>query len=420
MTSRSLDPSEIYYEVVDRSWSMNSLGYVELAESYDIDRITAAWAELSDRIPVMRARLERTGPRDARFVFDTDLPPGPVRPRDSLPAALAAESEDRFDPGEPQVRCSVVEGADSTVIVLCAHHVALDGRPLAQLTLLLARLLVDGEPVGDHPLTAPTDPLGHFTLPERDWGTRRAEMLTLAREIRQEEDYVGHGEPPPWHDASLDRDRDTCFTVLDLTTEESRQLMGWAKGNGATVHGAITVGILHAVARLAPELTRIPFSTTVDLRARSAPGAGDHVGQAAAVVMSAFDVTQDAAALARQASADVRRRVERGEAEMFFALSGVEKLPVGEASDQVVRRWMEAATPTVNLSNVGMVTGEAPATVRRLGMALAPTPNQVVFVAATTFRGRANFTVAVDRNRLDIEPEAFARTLHACLTDLGR
>ncbi|QYJ03931.1 hypothetical protein KUV85_16660 [Nocardioides panacisoli] len=417
MTARPLDPSEIYYEVVDRSWPMNAFGWLEVDGVHDAETLDRAWRDLTAQVPVMRTRLERTGPREAHFVLDDDLPPAPVRCYDSLPEALADQTHRRFDPEDAQVRCSAVVGADATTLLLTAQHAALDGRPLAQLSLLLAGLLA-GEDVGDHPLTRPTEPLSAHVLPERDWSARRGEMLALARAVRDEEEYVAHGKPPAWHDPSLDRDRDVQYAVLDLTPEESAALLAWSKEAGATVQGALTVALLHTVAELTPGLTRIPFSTTVDLRARAAPSAAERVGQAAAVVMASFDVTEEPAALARRASAEVRRRVDRGEAELFVALSGVDKLPVGEASDQVVRRWMEAATPTVNLSNVGRVTGE-PATVRRLGMALAPTPNQVLFAAATTFRGRASFTLAVDRNRVEIDLDTLTRTLHGCLTGLG-
>ena len=44
---------------------------------------------------------------------------------------------------------------------------------------------------------------------------------------------------------------------------------------------------------------------------------------------------------------------------------------------------------------------------------LAPTPNQVLFVAATTFRGQITFILSFDRNRLTIEPELFTDTLRA-------
>jgi hypothetical protein len=413
VTTRPLDPTEIYYEVVDRLWPMNALGFIELDGTYDRAQVDAAWATLTEQVPVVGARVVRTGPRAAHFDFDSRIS-RPVTAYDDVPTMLATVSDTRIDLDGPLVRCATSPGSDGgTALAITAHHVALDGRPMAQLLLLLARVLVDDVDVSGHPLTSPTEPLGRFMLPERDWGTRRSEMLAMARTIRDEEGYVGNGAVPDWYDRALERDRALAFTLFDLTPEEGQALIAWSKANGATVHGALTAAVLKAFARLAPELNRVPLSTTVDLRVRAAAPAVDVVGQSAAVVSASFDATTEPGALARQVNDELRRRIDRGEPELFFALSGVEKMPVGEVTDKVVRRWMEAGTPAANLSNLGVVTGDAPASVRRMCVGLAPTPNQVLFVAATTFRGQITFILSFDRNRLTIEPAVFTNTLRA-------
>ena len=420
MTERPLDPTEVYYEVVDRLWPMNALGVVEVDGVYDVAQVATAWAAITEQVPIVGARVVRDGPREAHFDFGSRVH-GPVTAYDDELTMLAEVSDQRINLAGPLVRCAVSPATDGgTALAVTAHHVALDGRPMAQLLFLLARALVDGDDVSDHPLAAPTEPLGRYTLPERDWSDRRASMLTTSRQIRDAEGYVGNGDVPEWYDPALDRDRDLAYTIFDLTAEESQALIAWSKSNGATVHGAVTAVVLKTIARLAPGMKRVPLSTTVDLRVRAAAPAVDVVGQSAAVVSASFDATAELGALAREATADIRRRVDRGEPELFFALSGVEKLPVGEATDRVVRRWMEAATPAANLSNLGVVTGDAPASVRRVCVSLAPTPNQVLFVTTTTFRGRVTFISSFDRNRLSITPELFTETLRAeaaALTD---
>jgi hypothetical protein len=411
VTTRPLDPTEIYYEVVDRLWPMNALGVIELEGEYDVEQVAAAWATITEQVPIVGARVVRDGPREAHFDFGARLL-GPITPYDDELAMLAAVSDEQISLAGPLVRCATAPGVwGGTALAVTAHHVALDGRPMAQLLFLLARVLVDGDDVSGHPLTAPTEPLGRYTLPQRDWGLRRGDMLATAREIRDEEGYVGTGDVPAWYDRALDRPRDLAYTIFDLSADESQALIDWSKSNRATVHGAVTAVVLKTIARLAPEMKRIPLSTTVDLRVRAAAPAVDVVGQSAAVVSASFDASRETGALAREATADIRRRVDRGEPELFFALSGVEKLPVGEATDKVVRRWMEAATPAANLSNLGVVTGDAPDSVRRLCVSLAPTPNQVLFVTTTTFRGRVTFINSFDRNRLTISPDLFTETL---------
>ncbi|WP_183094337.1 phthiocerol/phthiodiolone dimycocerosyl transferase family protein [Nocardioides stalactiti] len=413
MTSRPLDPTEIYYEVVDRLWPMNALGFIEVAGDHDPAQVHQAWARLTAQVPVIGARVVRGGPREAEIDFAPHLL-GDVTPYPDQWTMLAAVGDERIDLDGPLVRCATAPAsAGGTAIAVTAHHVALDGRPMAQLLLLLSRVLVDGDDVSGHPLTAPTEGLGTYALPERDWGTRRTQMLATAREVRDEDGYVGNGGVPGWYDRALEKPRDLAFTIFDLEIDEASALLAWAKANGATVHGALTAIVLKAMSRLAPELERIPLSTTVDLRVRAAEPAVDAVGQSAAVVSASFDPTQETGALAREASADIRRRVDRGEPELFFALSGVDKLPVGETTDKVVRRWMETGTPAANLSNLGIVTADAPASVRRMCVSLAPTPNQVLFVTATTFRGRVTLIQSFDRNRLSITPEQFTEILRA-------
>jgi hypothetical protein len=418
VTSRPLDPTEVYYEVVDRMWPMNALGVIELAGDYSPEQVDEAWAAVTAAVPIVGARVVRTSPREAHFDFSTSVL-APVALHDDFLSMLADVSDAHVSLAGPLVRCAMSPGsAGGTGFALTAHHSALDGRPMAQLLFLLARVLVDGADISAHPLCSPTQGLGSFTLPERDWTGRRSEMVAVARQIRDEEGFVGNGEAPDWYDRSLDGDRDLAYRLFDLTPEEGQGLIRWSKANGATVHGALTVATLKTMGHLTPGAKRMPLSTTVDLRVRAAAPAVDVVGQSAAVVSASFDVTEDPGLLARHVSEDIRRRVDRCEPELFFALSGVEKLPVGEATDKVVRRWMESATPAPNLSNLGVVVGEAPDSVRRVCVGLAPTPNQVFFVAATTFRGRTTFILSFDRNRVAIDPDVFTETLRGELAAL--
>ena len=419
MTTRPLDPTEVYYELVDRLWPMNALGYLEVEGIYDDAQVAAAWERITAEVPVVGARVVRSGPREAVLDSGSRLA-APVTPYADLWTMLSAVGDARIPLTGPLVRCATSPGAaGGTAFAVTAHHVALDGRPMAQLLFLLARVL-DGADIGGHPLTRPTEPLGRYTLPERDWAGRRRAMLETAREMRDEDGWVGNGAVPDWYAKRLDGPRDLSFTVFELDEEESGRLVAWSKEQGATVHGALTAATVRAIAALSPGMSRVPLSTTVDLRVRAAAPAVDVVGQSAAVVSASFDATQEAGALAREATADIRRRVDRGEPELFFALSGVERLPVGEPADKVVRQWMEAAVPAANLSNLGVVDGDAPDGVRRVCVSLAPTPNQVLFVAATTFRGRVTVISSFDRNRISISPDVFTATLREELVGLPR
>jgi hypothetical protein len=286
-----------------------------------------------------------------------------------------------------------------------------------QLALFLAHVLAGAE-VSGHPLELETLPLGGFapTQPAKS----RLAMLATARELRAEDGFVGNAEAPSWHDPSLDADRDIGWIIFELSADESRALIDWSRANGTTVQGTLSAAVLQTVKTLSPQLSRLGLTAAVDLRARVAPPEAGFIGQAAALIAASYDVTAPPAELARTVSADLRRRVERGEGELFFALSGVERLPVGEATDEVVRRWTAGATPTICFSNLGVVPGPAPAGLRAMTLGLVPTPNQIVFIAATTYAGQIFFSMAYDRNRLSIDAETIVGTLRHQLVTLPR
>lgn len=417
MSTRELDLGEVYYELIDRIWPMNVLCALELGDGVDRDRVEAAWAQVADLVPVVGARVDRAG-GETRLAFG---PPG-VRPAvasyDDLPTALAAEARSRIPLGTgPVARCSVV-GPAATTLVLAVHHAVLDGRALAQLALVLARVIA-GEDVTGHPLLSPTVPLSRFAPPESDWRSRRREMLALARAVREEETFVGNADAPGWHDAGLDRERDPRFVTFALSGEESTGLVEWARANGATVQGAVSAAVVRAARGLGSASGRLGLATPVDLRARALAPADAAIGQAAAVLAGSYAVSGSAAEIARAVSTDVRRRVDRGEGELFFALSGADRLPVGEATDKVVRGWTSNATPAVCISNLGVVPGAAPDLLRGLTFGLAPTPNQVAFVFAATFGGRLSFSVGYDAHRLAVDGATLADAVRSELLSLA-
>ena len=406
MTTRELGASEVYYEVVDRLWPMNALCAMELDEPIGLDRVDRAWTALAAQVPVVGARIERTDGRTAHFDFGAQVPVPPPTRYDDLPTALATESTIRFDlAAGPLVRCAVV--GDGTAVLVVAHHTLLDGRGLAQLAFVFAGVLADETAPIDHPLTGGTVALEPYVAPAHSWTGRRTEMLALARQVRDEDGFVGKAAPPPWHDPAPEAERAPGFITFGLTAEESRRVLDWSRSIGATVQGALSAAFLDTLAELAPGAERVGLSTIVDLRAHCEPPADTFIGQAAALMEASYPLGGDPAEAARSVSASVRQRFDRGEAELFLALSGVDRLSVGEASDKTVHRWISGATPSATISNLGLLSGTAPDSLTQVTFALAPTPNQAIFVAASTYRGRMSFSVSFDRNRLSVAPEAF-------------
>lgn len=414
--SRELDPSEVYFELVGRTWPMIALCAIEFDEAITAGQVEKAWNTLAPQVPAAGAHVERSSGRDARLVFGT--PPGPhaVTRYDDVPTAWATESLTPVDiETGPVVRCSVVEDESGSAVVITSHHAIMDGKYLADLAMLLAEVLIDQIDVGNHALTEPTVPLH-----PAGYQSPLADMLTTARQLRKEDGFVGAADTFDWHDPSLDPPRDIGFALFNLTESDTSGLIGWAKSQATTVQGALSAALLAAATSVSPGLSRVGLATSVDLRARFELPEQGLVGQAAGVLSGSYETSGSSGDTARLVSADIRRRFDRGEAELLYGLSGAGRFPVGDSTDRVIRGWMADATPTLCISNMGVVTGSAPASMKRLTVGLAPTPNQVAYMAASTYRGALSMSVGYDRNRLTIDPDEFASRIHARVLDLAR
>jgi hypothetical protein len=414
--TRELDPAEVYFELVGRTWPMIALSAIEFDKTFTLDRVEQAWNKLAEQVPAIGVHVERTSGRDARMVFGNSLGTLPVTVYDDVPSAWAQESLTPVDiEVGPVVRCSLVQGDSGSTVVITSHHAVMDGKYLADLAFLFAHVLVDQTDVGDNALAEPTLPLhpaGHEI--------QRADMLATARQVRDEDGFVGNADTLDWHDPLLDPPRDIGFALFNFSESDTSGLIGWARAHETTVQGALSAALLAAATSVSPGLTRVGLSTSVDLRARFDPREGGSVGQAAGVISGSYATTGSSGETARLVSTDIRRRFDRGEAELLYALSGAGRFPVNDTTDRVIRRWTAEATPTLCISNMGLVRGPAPQSLRQLSVGLAPTPNQAIYVAASTFRGALSLTVGFDRNRLTTDPDKLASTLHSQVLELAR
>ncbi|MCW2799627.1 MAG: hypothetical protein JWQ70_1099 [Aeromicrobium sp.] len=414
--TRELDPAEVYFELVGRTWPMIALSAIEFDEAFTVDQVEKAWNTLAEQVPAIGVYVERTSGRDARMVFGRDHGPLPVTRYADLPSAWAGESRAPVDiEVGPVVRCAMVEGDSGATVVITSHHAIMDGKYLADLGFLFAQVLVGRVDVADSALAEPTLPLhpaGHQPP--------RAEMLATARLVRDEAEFVGNADTLDWHQPLLDPPRDVGFAVFHLTETDTAGLLAWSRTHSTTVQGALSAALISAAASMSPGLTRIALSTSVDLRARFDPPPRGLVGQAAGVISGSYETAGSSGEIARLVSSDIRRRFDRGEAELLYALSGAGRFPINDTTDRVIKRWTAEATPALSISNMGVVTGSAPESLRRLSVGLAPTPNQAVYFAASTFRGGLTITVGFDQSRLTIDGNEFASTIHSHVLELAR
>jgi NRPS condensation-like uncharacterized protein len=414
--ARGLDPAETYYTILDRLWPMNVLCSLQLAAHCSADRIAAAWEEMGRLAPVIGARISpvaELGPSRVEFAVAR---PGAIQTYEGLEQALRKEAAVPIDlAAGPSTRCSVV-ARDGHVshVVLAVHHAVLDGRALARLALMLGGALdEDGMTTG--PLTAPTSPLSAFADPTRTWSGDRRGAIATASTFRQETGYAGNADPVSWHAVEAGVERDVEFAPLVFSLAETAAVVTTARTAGATVHGVLAAALLGASIAFSPKNRNAALYTPVDMRAVCRDDA-QSVGVAASMIAGAFDATVDHATLARAVSSDVRRRIDQREPELFFAMSGIDRLRPGKQSDQVIRDWTTKAPQGICLSNLGILPEAETGAVQSLSFALAPTPNQVAFAFAATFRGRMSLTIGVDRNRSGVSADDLASEVSRRLT----
>lgn len=420
-TQRPLDPAETYFELVSRTWPMNSLCSIELNEVFTTEQVEGAWNRLASQVPIIGAHVERTSGHDAHMVFGSPREVLRIANYDDPATAFAGESQKVFElDSGPLARVALVQGSAGSTLLFSSHHSAMDGRSIAELALLFADLLVNDAEVRGNSLSLPTGRLQGDGI-ERSTGARHlADAVATAREMRGEDGYVAAASPIDWHDPLLDSPRDIAFDLFRLTEAETAGVVRWARSQQATVHGALSAAILRAATTVSPDLARVGLSTSVDLRSRFDSLGPEPIGQAAGVISASYETAGTTGAVARTISADIRRRFDRGEGELLFSLSGAGRFPVDDTADRVVRRWTEQSTPTLFLGNIGVVDVPAPDAVQRVFVGLAPIPSQVAYVAAATFRNRLSLSVGYDRNRLTIDPDEFASTIHEQVLELAR
>ncbi|WP_018158585.1 phthiocerol/phthiodiolone dimycocerosyl transferase family protein [Smaragdicoccus niigatensis] len=414
-SSRRLDASEAYYLLLERRWAVNPLCAVEIAA--DAATVSAAWAATVERLPVLGARL-RTVDGRAEVVFGGRGAAEVWKTFPTVEEAMAAQASTPFDAEQPIGRCALVEGDGVTTAVMAAHHSQVDGRAFAQIALVLGAFAAGEEPA-EQPLMRMTVSVESLTANEVDGRRRRRQLLALAREVRGEEAYVDHADRLSWHDPAVDKPRDLACALFRLDADSTAGLLKQARAIGATVYGLVVAAVLGSCAELSPDAERLALATPVDLRVVKGTPGDAPVGQAATLILGSYDVTKSDDDLARAVSAGVHRRIGRGEAELLFALSGAERMPVGPESDDAVRHWIADSTPAVCVSNVGIIAEPVPASIRGITIGHAPTPNQSLFFVVTTVGGRINAILTYDRNRVSIDGDKLALMIRERLEALS-
>jgi hypothetical protein len=290
-----------------------------------------------------------------------------------------------------------------SALLVTGHHAVLDGRGGYVLLQRLAGMLAGTAP--PQPARLPPG-LQDRIRPGLRWPQDRSVALELLREMAEQRRTAGTVDDVlgPAGEAA---ERRLHVSLHRLDEDETSALFARSKAVGATGYGMIAAAWLQATHDLFADgrpAHHLSLTTPVDLRARLDPPVPADVPGMFSSLISTSHVVGEAGldAVANEVSTTVRAAVDRGEGEVFFALA--RPGPLDGRGAAWLRSALAATPQSVAVSNTGRLAEVAdPEWVRSVWFSFAPTPNQVVFVSATTYRGRLTMAACVDHARVPVE-----------------
>jgi hypothetical protein len=400
---RPLDVAGRYYAVLDLLWPANVICVAELDTVFGADEVDAAWAQVRTANPIVRSRLAQLGIGPPVLV-DHPAVAGDFRYSEgSLETVLADEQRIRFDVAAgPLVRCRYLVADGASALLVTGHHAVLDARGGFVLLQQVIGVLAGG--ALPQPRELPPGLTDRVRTGLR-WPKDRRVVLDQLRELSERRQGAGPTDVLLPTAATADRRPAVTNQRLDETATSS--LLARAKSIGATGYGMIAAAWLHATHELFADgrmTHHLALTTPADLRPRLVPAVpADEPGMYATLIGTSHVVgTAGHDELAAEVSAVVQAAVDRGEGELFFALA--RPGPLDRTGAEMLRGAIAVAPQAIAVSNTGRLpAGTDPEWVRSVWFSFAPSPNQLAFVAATTYRGRLTMAVCTDHARLPAE-----------------
>jgi hypothetical protein len=414
---RPLDPGEAFFFLTDRLSSMNFVVMAERAGALDPTRIAAALARLQADEGQLRLRIVWNDV-DGLCFAQGDVGPLPLACEPCTEAAwmdrIAVELDQAFDTtAGPLLRCVHLATPDASrsLLALTFHHAIADGRSGTELLRRLLTLIAAGD---DAVVPRPQAALPMYDLfPARfRWAEQEAAGEQLMDTVMADYKRCGRLQSWPALDAKAVGRRPRILR-REVDEAAASRLLDRCRTEGTSLHGLLCAAQLIAQRHVEIASGRdageraLFLSCPVDMRPHlEVPPAVDHPGLYVSILSSPFAVAGDSDPwlLARAAMAQTRTQLARGEAHLFFSMYGLEQRPVATDRYEPLAKAVQSSWQNTMLSNVGRIAPVAadPA-VERISFALCPMPYQVVFNAASSYRGRVILNLGYDAARLPPE-----------------
>jgi hypothetical protein len=387
--------AEKYYTFLDQAWPSTAMISADLDRCFDPDEVHRAWQEFRARRVL--ARSAATADLTIADVgLDQEVFRADVLPTAEWDRAFEEEGDTPCDLGVP-LRCHYLASPDEgrSRVILNGHHAVIDGRIGITELQWFVRLL-DGQDVPEQQLLS--DP----PVPARRhaWQESRTAMIDLLRELKTRNAAYGAPQPADWPDSSVPRR--SWLRQVEIGPETSARVVAEGRAHGANPFANVVSALLASTARvLCGGDATLQLAAPADL---GTPPSDPNQAPAMAIAVLAhpFEVAvDDRWPLAGQVKAAVVDALARGEGDLFFHLARLENVTDLATGRDRVAAALSAGPPSVVISNMGIVdAGSDPEWLRSLHGQLVAAPNQVVFLALTSYRGRLMHTFATDDNRL--------------------
>ncbi|MDR3370898.1 phthiocerol/phthiodiolone dimycocerosyl transferase family protein [Rhodoferax sp.] len=437
MISRPLDPGEAFFFLSDQVSCMNFVVLAERTGPLETARIRRALDIVQQENALLQTRIRWTEEDGLRFE------PAPGQAFELICHQVAAQNwhsvieQELSKPfpleSAPLMRCLYLEvqaahasTATSCVLALTFHHSVADGRSGTEILRRMLSLMAQAATALVHGQITHLPTMTELMPAHYRW----AEQPEAARQLRNTllTDYRRHGVLPvmPWL-ATEAAGREPRLIRLQLDAQTSQALIGQARANNSTLHGALCAAQLLAQFKLQQTNAPTPFflSCPVDLRPHleGTPPISP-TGFFTSLISGTFQTGPDTDPweLAREVISQTRLQIARGEGHLLYHLYGLDGSPVPPQAMEPFRKKALASFPNTMVSNIGAVAlvADDPA-VQAISFALCPMSYQTLFTAASSYNGRLLLNIGYDAERLtETTAQALARGIHDILLVMSK
>lgn len=357
---RPLDPAERFIWLVDAISSVNFVVIAELGgHPLSEDAVRDGLRKLQGCHPLLASRVAQEA--DGSIVFRRTANPVPLqteeRSEEDWHRPLEQALGQLFDASSPApARCHLLRLPTRTVLALTFHHVIADGRSAVDLLKQLLRFCLRGvEPEAPPGIPAPM----HSLFPSAfRWGERREEASDLAKRIAEEALIKGPPAELPFLE-STGSSKAPRIETLRFERELGRRLQARCRQEGTTVHGAICAAQMIATHRLfdGDEERTFHLFSPLDLRPHISGDLNGQLSYCSSALQTFYRVGRGGAfwSLAREISADLKRRIERGEGTLNYSSLPLEQIRPDGPSFEAFAAAIRQRPAGSNVSNIGRI-----------------------------------------------------------------